>query len=109
MWETTMSSSARVRSTNSRISAATVPGAPTNDTRERRNGSAGSDSSRTHSFEGGGNWIGWPVRRLANDWRPDDARNRASSSVSAATTATLEGQYRLEPLLHHLDRCGVLL
>src|ERR1700675_2873492 len=88
MCDTTISSSAWVRSTKSRIGADTVPGEPTNDTRERRRGSAGSDRLRSHSVDGGGNWIGWPDRRLANDWRPDDARNRASSSVSAATTFT---------------------
>jgi hypothetical protein len=88
MCDTTISSSACVRSTNSRISAATVPGAPTNETRDRRSGSPASRRSRSHSFDGGGSWIGRPERRLANDWRPDEARNRASSSVSAATTFT---------------------
>src|SRR6202795_5064187 len=88
MCDTTISSSAWVRCTKSRICADTVPGEPTNDTRERRSGSAGSDRSRSHSFDGGGNWIGWPDRRLANDWRPDDARNRASPWVSGATAYT---------------------
>src|ERR1700675_829069 len=88
MCDTTISSSAWVRSTKSRICADTVLGEPTKDTRERRSGSVGSDRLRSHSFDGGGNWIGWPDRRLANDWRPDDARNWASSSVSAATTLT---------------------
>jgi len=72
MCDTTISSSACVRSMNSRISAATVRGAPTNETRDRRSGSPASRRSRSHSFDGGGSWIGRPERRLANDWRPDE-------------------------------------
>jgi hypothetical protein len=34
-----------------------------------------------------------PDRRLANDWRPDEARNWGSSSVSAATTFTPSIKY----------------
>src|SRR5262245_33694677 len=93
MCDTTISSSAWVRSTNSRISADTVAGEPMKDTRERRMGSPGPDKQRSHSFDGGGNWIGCPDRRLAKDWRPEDARNRASSSVSAATTLTPSIRY----------------
>ena len=88
MCEARISSSAPVRATNSRICGAMVAGLPTNDTRGRCSGSSGSAGSRAHSADGGGSWIGWPARRLANDWRPDDDRKRASSSVSAATTFT---------------------
>src|SRR4051794_41768720 len=72
------------------MSRATVLADPTNETDCAPSIRLGSNptTSFSHSRLGGGSAMGIPARRLANACRPDEASNRASSSVVAATMLT---------------------